>query len=36
VQALPDGLSLRVRGTAPASGLVDGLLNSLLTLIFGS
>jgi uncharacterized protein YkwD len=36
VQALPDGLSLRVRGAAPAPGLVDGLLNSLLALIFGS
>ena len=36
VQALPDGLSLRVRGAAPASGLVDGLLNSVLALVFGS
>ncbi len=36
VQALPAGVTLRVRGAVPASGLVDGLLNSLLALVFGS
>ena len=34
--ALPDGVSLRVNAAAPASGLVGGLLDSLLALIFGS
>jgi hypothetical protein len=33
---LPDGVSLRVNAAAPAPGLVDGLLGSLLALIFGS
>jgi hypothetical protein len=35
-QALPDGVSLRVNAAAPAPGLVGGLLDSLLALIFGS
>jgi len=35
-QALPDGVSLRVRDSAPATGLVSGLLGGLLALIFGS
>jgi uncharacterized protein YkwD len=35
-QALPDGVSLRVSAAATAPGLVDGLLGSLLALIFGS
>ena len=35
-QALPNGMSLRVNAAAPAPGLVDGLLGSMLALIFGS